>query len=664
MMAARKRAATPAADAAPKPPRKRRTARPKTPEPSLPEGGEVFPLGVAQLKDLVDVPEVIGELIPTVPDAWSTIEFSSGGKKHLAPLIDELFILTKERGVVRLGDVMNHAQRDFLTRCEAQLNKAGRIRACVLKARQIGLSTIIEAILFTLSVLYNNINSLVIAHEKDAAEALLLMTRRYWDTYIFHDFHDEKYAGRAQLSWSDTGSNLQIATAKNVNAGRSRTIHMLHASEVAFYDDPDTLMTGLRQSIPVRGLSAVFYESTANGVGNFFHRECVSSMKRQSEYEFFFYPWHEHPEYTAAYMPDEQQEKYAALDDLDEEEQKLRLMGINDARLIWRRYAIQNNCMGDVDKFHQEYPTTPHEAFVSTGRNVFPLENLLVHYVPKRGVRGILKRRGQQVVFVEDARGWLTVYSKPSRDLSWGVYAIGADPTHTIRGDNAVAQVLNRRTKEQVAVYTRKIDPVAFGKDLQLLGTWYHTAIVAPEREGPGGATIGCMAGDNYPNIYQGSNVTSAKGHVTDALGWSTNSVTKHLAVQHLKRLVTEPLVDMGGATYGLIIHHEQTLAEMRDFVTDEKGTGYENSGASAHDDHVMALGITVAVDNLEPAPPPYEATSPNSAVQRPIARVTEKDGKTMAEHPQTVAQADENDAGEGPVVPWETWGEAKDAWE
>lgn len=600
-------------------------------------------------------------LLKVSPSAWDDIDWESDGRIHLVPLVSELFILTKERGIVRLGDVMNHAQRDFLVRCEQQLNDTGRIRACVLKARQIGLSTIIEAIIFVLSMLYDNLNSLVISHEKDSAEALLGMTRRYWESYLWKSMHDEKYSGRTQLSWSDTGSNIQIATAKNVNAGRSRTIHCLHASEVAFYDDPETLMTGLRQSIPTNGLSAVFYESTANGVGNFFHRQCVSAMKLQSEYEFFFYPWHEHPEYTAKSMPASEQKKYARLADMDDEELALEKMGLGADRLMWRRYAIENLCQGDVDKFHQEYPTTPHEAFVSTGRNVFPLKDLLSHYHPKRGVRGVLRRRGNSVEFVEQRNGWLTVYSRPSRDISWGVYLIGADATHTVTGDFAVGQIINRRTKEQVAVYTRKVDPVQFGKDLQLVGNWYHMAMIAPEREGPGYATVGCIASDNYPNLYQGTNVVSARGHVTDALGWSTNSVTKHLAVQHLRRLVTEPIIEMGGAQYGLVVHHETTLAEMRDFVTDERGTGYENSGASAHDDHVMALAIAVAVDAIEPAPPPYEATDMDSDFQRPIARVDLVDGRYMAHHPETAAL---EPAGEGgPVVPWEAWGEAQEAY-
>lgn len=598
------------------------------------------------------------QLIPVEPPNWAELEFELDGVIKLTPLVHELYILTKERGIVRIGDVINFAQSDFLRRCEHQLNTRGRIRAVVLKARQIGLSTIIEGIIFTLCKLFDHINGLVISHEKDSAEALLGMTRRYWETYIFAEFHDEKYAGRTQLSWSDTGSNLQIATAKNVQAGRSRTIHALHASEVAFYDDPETLMTGLRQSIPANGLSAIFHESTANGVGNFFHRTYTQASRGNNEFEAFFYPWHEHPEYRAQFLPPDELSAFN-LEDPDEEEAWLvKTFGLGPDRLLWRRWAIENLCQGDIDKFHQEYPATPEQAFVSTGRNVFSLPDLLRHYDPRIGMRGELIERNGRVTFVESRTGWLTVFTKPSRDPSWGVYVIGGDPTHTVTGDNACAQVLNRRTKEQVAIYKRKVDPIQFGKDIQMLGKWYHQALIAPEREGPGYATVGVIAGDNYPNIYQGSSAVSAKGHPTDALGWSTNSATKHLAVQQLKRMTTEHIVEIAGHRLGLILHDEETLAEMRDYVTDEKGTGYQNGEGSAHDDTVMALAIACAVDALEPPPPAYEWRDPESTIQRPITTVREDDdGHYIADSPTHSVEGEEAD--DGPIVPWEHWGEA-----
>jgi hypothetical protein len=111
------------------------------------------------------------------------------------------------------------------------------------------------------------------------------------------------------------------------------------------------------------------------------------------------------------------------------------------------------------------------------------------------------------------------------------------------------------------------------------------------------------------------------------------------------------------------VIHHEQTLAEMRDWVTDEKGTGYENGGESDHDDHVMALAIAIVVDALEMPPPAYMPVSPEHPASRPITTVsTADDGRIIADNPMEVTprQDAETDSHE-PIVPWELWGEMED---
>lgn len=589
-----------------------------------------------------------------------------GFAPRLLPLVQELFILTKDLSIVRLGDVMNYAQRDFVKRCERQLAQRGQIRIAVLKARQIGISTIIEAIAFVLSMMYDNYNSLVISHEDKSAGAILEMSRRYWETYIFGKFHQERYNGQKHLAW-DNKSDVDIATAKNIGAGRSRTIQFLHASEVAFWPNPDVLMTGLRQSVPQFGLNCIFIESTANGVGNYFHKIVNGAMRGENEYEFAFYPWFEHPEYTAQFIAGDQLAAYN-LHNLDEEELRLRNHhGIDDARLLWRRWAIANLCQGDVEKFHQEYPTTPHEAFISTGRNVFPLPRLLEHYEPLHGRRGRLIRNNQRVQFVDDPQGYLTMFAEPSSDKEWGVYLVPGDPTHTTAGDNACMQVINRRTLEQVAVYRRKIDPIAFGKDMQLVGAYYNGALLAPEKTGPGYATVGCIVADEYPNVHQMQNVARLQGAPigNDLYGWLTNRETKHLAISHLLKALMDPLVKFGNQTYGLLIHDEATLLEMRDYVTTPDGQGYSNSDGSEYDDGVMSMAIGIAVHNIEEPPPAYELVREDripGAFKKKLAGRKVSSGKSRPVDNQptdtrVAAPVEDDDEYTEKEAPWEAWG-------
>lgn len=547
---------------------------------------------------------------------------SRGTKVHLRPIIYELKVLTKERGIARFGDIINYAQERVIDETERQILESGQVRMVVLKARQMGLSTVIEAIIFALSILYSDYQSLIISHEAESAEHILGMTKRYWSTYPFKRFHDEQYNGRKQLAWADLRSNIVVATAKNLGAGRSKTLHALHASEVAFWDNPGELITGLRQAIPSHGLTAIFFESTANGIGNLFHSTWLDAEAGRSDFAPMFFPWHLHPEYTATNIPYHQQQKFSQLKNLDDEEKKLISMGISDARLLWRRWAIINLCQNSLDKFKQEYPSTPHEAFLSTGRNVFPLNDLLAHYQPIKPKTGELRRVGRDVKFFENPRGPLKVYRSPSSDKSWGIYQIGADPTHTTVGDKACAQVLNRRTLEQAAVLSEHYDPIEFGKQLYLLGEWYNMALIAPEAEGPGYATVGHLLGSNYPFVWESQKVDKTPGKVMmDVFGWRTNRSTKHLAIGQLINMLAQPLTKIGNTTYGLLLHDEETFTEMRDYITDESG-GFCNGDGSMFDDCVMALGIACATHFIEPPLPPYTRDETHLTVVKEINQI------------------------------------------
>lgn len=595
---------------------------------------------------------------------------------QLLPLIEELQILHKNGHIVRFGDVMKRDQRDFIIRCEQQLARRGSIRGIVLKARQIGMTTAIEAIAFVMAMIFVHFKAKIVAHENESSEHILGMTRRYWETYIFSQYYTSQYNGLKHMAWTN-GSDINVSTAKNAFAGVSQTIRFLHASEVALWSDPEALWTGLKQTVPTFGLTAIFLESTARGVGNFFHRECNRAMKGDSEYEFFFYPWWNDPEYTAAYLPEDERDRYSTLGELDEEERSLvKRYRLDDGRLVWRRWCIANNCQGDVEKFHQEYPSNPHEAFISTGRNVFPLPKLLDHFEPRKGKRGRLIVINGRIRFYEDSQGPLTIFADPSDDRDWGVYLIGADPSHSVAGDFACAQVINRRTMEQVAVYRRKCGPIQFGKDIKLLGYYYNTALIAPEKVGPGFASIGvlCNPDDSYPYVFLTANqkIDKMQGFYTgeDTYGWITNMQSKHDAVHQLLAHVVEPLTRYGEQTYGLIIHDEATIAEMRDYVTTEKIGAYENSDGSEYDDGVMALAIAVTVHRIEPQPPAYE--QPAEYTLPPRARaivpttgtgpsITSGTARPLTDHPRDIPIEDPPDYVPEPEAPWEAWGRGQE---
>ena len=503
------------------------------------------------------------------------------------PLLNKLKIQTKNLELVPLE--LNWAQKQFVETVEHQLQTTGRIRVIILKARQLGMSTVTEALLFQMAFLFEGYRGLVIAHEIPASQNLLAMTHRYWDNYQFKRLYTPKTYSKNDLGWVETGSQIKVATAGNKAVGRSATIHFVHGSEVAFWPEPELAMGGLRQTIPNSPGTAIILESTANGVGNYFHQEWKRAENGESEFIPLFFPWWKHYEYRASYVGLPVQE----LGQLSSAEKLLaKIIPANelDDRLVWRRWAIRNLCQNDELLFMQEYPGTAEEAFISSGTNVFPLERLRSVYEPMDGVRGVLVRNGTDVEFKPASNGPLTLFRAPA-DNDWGQYVVAGDPTHSTFGDYAVAQVLNRRTLEQVAVWRGRVDPGTFAEELFKLGLYYNEALVTCEIEGPGYATIGKLLGMEYPKIYRKSRPDSTPGKFSgEQYGWSTTMQSKHLAIGWLLKGV------MDGS---LTVHHSKTFDEMSNFVTLQNG-GYGNADGEAHDDTVMAFAIALTCHVLD----------------------------------------------------------------
>lgn len=546
---------------------------------------------------------------------------------QIQPIVNRLSIRTKNLDVVKL--VPNWAQVEYMEEVERQAAKNRPIRLIVLKARQLGISTVTEACGFAMSFIHEGTQGLVVAHEMDASQHLLSMTQLYWDTYPFKDFYQLKYESAKHLTWT-MGSGMRITTAGNIKAGRSKTIHFLHASEVAFWPDPEKTMLGLRQTVPNTPRSMVVLESTANGVGNYFYKLWKAAESGDVDYVPLFFPWHRHPEYKASAL----NIPYHSLGHLNSDERALSAMGISDDRLAWRRWAIKNLADNDLNNFHQEYPSTAEEAFVSSGSAVFPPEKLRTCYKQMEGIRGRLIRDGSRVRFVKDISGPLRLYKKPAPDNDWGQYFIGGDPSFTTRGDNACAQVLNRRTLEQVAVWKGKIDPGSFAEEMAKLGAYYNYAMLAPESEGSGQITIGKLLAMEYPHVWHHQRPDKLPGKMTDIYGWSTTSKSKHLAIGWLlKNIVDEDI----------ILHDAQTFHEMQQYVTLDNG-GYGNGANADHDDHVMALAIAVTGHAME---------SPVLAYQGPPVI---QGGQTEQHEYQDVVNGNAQPPGEL-LPPWEQWG-------
>src|SRR5215469_12924732 len=280
--------------------------------------------------------------------------------------IETLTIRTKDARLIPFQ--LNPTQRlVWNTWIAPALNRRAPMRFIVLKARQMGMSTLIQALLAARFVWDAHVNLKTIAHESESTETIWGMA----DRMITHSPF-VGYCRKTVKSMELSGSTYTCATAGSPHATRSMNNTALHLSEVAFWKHADAWLAAM-QTVPSGGDSWIFVESTANGKvedGELFYKEWRRASQKESRFTPIFLPWFTDPEYCLKnYCYAEELANrdglHLVLEDIDPEEQQLRAtFQLTAGQLAWRRMVVDDQCRGDVELFHQEYPSTAEEAFV------------------------------------------------------------------------------------------------------------------------------------------------------------------------------------------------------------------------------------------------------------------------------------------------------------
>ncbi len=506
-----------------------------------------------------------------------------------------LTIKDKDARLKRLApeDDFAWAQNEFIREVEYQHNSGRPIRIIVLKGRQVGISTVTEALLFLWCFFFPGSNVLVMSKDRESSEGLFEMTKLYWDMWPFKTLFTTTRASTRRLSWAETLSNFRVESAKGKEVGRGGTFQAVHMSEVAFWENVE-LAGGLMNAIPNRHGTAVILESTANGVGGWFYDEWMKAVRGDSDFVPLFFPWFLHREYIIRHTTLTSGELTSV------ERSLVRNFNLSLGQLAWRRRKIRES-NGDEDLFKQEYPCTWMEAFLSTGDNVFALESLSECYHPvgteyqgkKVGMsRGNLVNDNGTIKFFKDYTGNLKVFRNPDPKKKMK-YVIGSDPSRTTTGDPACIQVLNRTTLEQVAVWRGHATPDDLAEQISLLGFWYDTAIVNCEINGGGAGVIAVLVHTRYPNIWRWRRPDRPLNKLGNVYGWSTNMMTKPWGIGTLQHYVIKR---------GITIHDSDTYMEMMEYTLID-GVEMGPPSAEGTDDTVMALMIALMTNVTSDAP-------------------------------------------------------------
>lgn len=465
----------------------------------------------------------------------------------------------------------NEAQKIVNEKIEEQLRETGRVRAIILKARQMGLSTYTTARVFWKSYFNAYNKSVVMAHDTATSDALFAMSRNTISNMSDTFRPTFKKSNAKEIMFEHNDSGYRLYTAGSPEAGRGTTPTIAHLSEVAFWTHDEKILAGMFQGISQAKGTEVILESTANGVGNAFHRLWTGAVNGENEYIPIFVPWFLMPEYRRE-IPSK-----ITFERTPEEEVLVTRFNLDNEQLYWRRLKVAE---GGLDKFKQEYPSTPEEAFIVSGSNVFNIEKLSA-LVPQP----ILKQMEfsfEAMMMEEKPRGSIEIFKFPTFEDS---FVIGADVSLGVGKDYSTAVVMNNK-REVCAVYRNNtIDPSQFGDLLFYLGRYYNNALLAVESNSMGIATLNRLTQMGYVNMYYQTKMANVSKEEGTRIGWRTTSASKPAIIGFLKNAIEQEDIWIPSRTI---------IGELMNYVADDSGK--TNAIVGHNDDTVIALAIALEV--------------------------------------------------------------------
>jgi hypothetical protein len=541
----------------------------------------------------------------------------------------ETFLRIKTKGSSIVPFKLNPAQQKVYE-VYVELRALGKpIRIIVLKARQEGISTFFEAVLFFLTTTMFNIKATIVGHESKASSNLFEMCKRFYDYLPDPMKPSVKYNSEKKLTFDKLKSEIIVETAEGRGGlGRSGTINLLHLTEVAFWVDAKASMNAVLQSVPDESNTMVVIESTANGVGGVFHDYWKDAVKGKSDYIPIFLAWFDLPEYSLEFDSREMKDHFE--ESLTQEEKELaELYHLSLEQLNWRRRTIANKCGGSISIFQQEYPSNPLEAFITSGRPVFDMDicrrnhekyedykpqkfNLEYVYGDKKKTNGKLEIVG--VKRVNNEFGYWTMLEEFQIDsLEDYRFAVGCDVAEGLeQGDYSSMDVLDRKNMKYVIKFHGHIEPDLLAVEQHKLQMFLDNKVYFCTEVNNHGLTVVVHAYKLRVKQYYRQNYQ--KGYEVDSmqLGFkTTGSVsgtgTKPMLIDRLIEAIREE---------GFIDEDSEFWEECMTFVKNAKGQmqaqGKDKDPSTKNfDDRVISKALSLECNSWMPnyyikKPKPY----------------------------------------------------------
>lgn len=509
-------------------------------------------------------------------------------KKKPYLLIEVAFyIVDKKKKTVPF--FLNEVQRDFISRFEKLGTKKPFF---ILKGRQQGFTSLITAVQVSYAIVMRNFSGFTIADSGGNTRAIFNDKGRMVYERLPKELKPtERFNSVNELFFDKLNSSWRISTATD-KVGRSRTLNFVHFSEVAFYECKlSDLQKGIGEAMTENAFCV--YETTANGFNE------AKDLWDSESCHNLFYEWWRTDEYRS------RDYEFLEIKDawLEKRKAVLEEKGLDKEQITW--YCKKYASYLDKNTIKQEYPCTPEEAFVSSGRSIFDVEalqNRLALMGKEQGKRGYFKYRKKceavtegeavwritDIEFVESNDGYIALYEEPrvqkdktGRVAARAPYAIGGD-TAGSGEDYFTAKVIDCLTDKCVATLRiQRIDEDLYAEQLYCLGMYYHEALLGIETNYSRYPTRVLSQKYGYPNLYMRERLDRVDEKKELVAGFETTERTKRIIIGGLVELMRE---------FPYAENDKETLKEMTTFVRKDNGATEAINGA--HDDLVMAAAI------------------------------------------------------------------------
>ena len=452
---------------------------------------------------------------------------------------------------------MNEAQEKFLSHVEENP------WTYILKARQLGMTTMIAARFFWRALFTPNFRVGVLAHRTESAQAIFEIYRRFYDNLpAFLTFPTEKSNVR-ELSFFH-GGYIRVTTANSENF-RGTTYQALHCSEFAFWGDIEKTVASAFQTAGPN--AEIYLETTANGM-NDAHR----LWQDQNGFAKVFLPWTDDSAYIASKPRGGVSAKikeYAKEFDLTEKQSN------------WAQDTFMSKCMGNWNTFLQEYPANAEQAFISSGETFFDLA--YPHVQMQRGYKS-----------------YLTDIPK------WRVYSIGVDvASGSPSGDFSsfcVLDVTDKKSPIVCATFYERMAPHAFAERVRAEAKRYD-ALVVVESNSYGLSVLEHLMGNSYAYIFKRTQYDKMADRWVEKVGFSTNVSTRPMMLSRLHEYISKRWLDPTD---------DRMKYEMNTFIYNNKGK--PEAAPKKHDDMIFAYALALmGLDQIESVKSDVESKKPSN---------------------------------------------------